>query len=94
MHLDPGHGVDRWQSAIVRRQHRDVDACFLFCVGKVKEKGRDVVPRITRERRGQMKHAHARSLTVDGLIVRARVGSRAMHSLRHRPPQSSATARV
>jgi hypothetical protein len=74
MHLDAGDGVDGWQSGIVRRQHRDVYACFLFCVGEVKKEGRDVVPRITRERRGQMKHAHARSLTVGGRIVRARVG--------------------
>ena len=50
--------------AIVRRQHRDVQAYFLFCVREVEQEGRDVVPRIARERRGQMQNTHAGSVSV------------------------------
>jgi len=32
VHLDTGHRVDGRQAGIVRRQHRDVHAGFLFCV--------------------------------------------------------------
>jgi hypothetical protein len=74
VHLDARYGPHGRQPGIVRRQHRDVQPRLLFCVGQVEKKGRDVVPRIARERRGQMKHAHARSVTVWAQNVRARVG--------------------
>jgi hypothetical protein len=36
----------------------------LFCVREVEQEGRDVVPRIARERRGQMQNTHAGSVSV------------------------------
>jgi hypothetical protein len=33
----------------MRRQHRDVQPCFLFCVGEVKQERRDVIPGVARE---------------------------------------------
>jgi glycosyltransferase involved in cell wall biosynthesis len=36
----------------------DVDARFLFSVGQIEKERRDVIPRVARERRGQVQHAH------------------------------------
>ena len=59
VHLDACDRVDRRQTLVMRRQHRDVQPCFLFCVGQIKEERRNVISRVTRERRRQMKHSHA-----------------------------------
>jgi hypothetical protein len=59
VHFDARDCVDGGETLVVGREHPDVHARFLFCVCKVKKKWRDVIPRIARERRGQMKHAHA-----------------------------------
>ncbi len=58
VHLDSGDRVNGGEALVVGGEHPDVHARFLFCVCKVKKKWRDVIPRIARERRGQMKHAH------------------------------------
>ncbi len=49
VHLDARDCVDRRQTLVMRRQHRDVEPGFLFCVCEVKEERRDVISGIARE---------------------------------------------
>lgn len=63
MNLDTFDRVDHRQPGVVRGKNSDLQPGSLFCVGEVKKEWRDVIPRITRERRGEVKHAHADSVT-------------------------------